>query len=78
MTSTRITKVPLSEVETTRLMELENIVSTAMRTFVEIGDALAEIRDSKLSRATHGTSHAADQSVGAAPSASCPPNWVTL
>jgi hypothetical protein len=24
------------------------------------------------------TSHAAGQSVGAAPSASCPPNWVTL
>jgi hypothetical protein len=53
--TTDITTMPLTEVETTRLMELENIVSTGMQTFIEVGNALGEIAESKLYRQTHST-----------------------
>jgi hypothetical protein len=53
VTTTDITTMPLTEVENTRLLELENVVSTGMQTFVEVGNALVEIRDDKLYRQTH-------------------------
>lgn len=41
--------------ETDRLAELEQVVDRGLQTFVEVGTALAEIRDSWLYRATHRT-----------------------
>lgn len=38
-----------------RLAELEAVVERGVQTFVEVGDALAEIRDRRLYRGTHGT-----------------------
>jgi hypothetical protein len=43
----------LSADETGRLAELEHIVDRGMDAFVEVGQALAEIRDRRLYRATH-------------------------
>jgi hypothetical protein len=45
----------LTDVETGRLAELEQIVDRGLKTFVEVGQALSEIRDSRLYRATHRT-----------------------
>lgn len=42
-------------IETTRLQELEKIVETGLQTFVEVGQALMEIRDSQLYLETHRT-----------------------
>lgn len=51
-----LTKSPdLSAPERDRLAELEEVVNRGLRTFVEVGSALAEIRDSRLYRAKHGT-----------------------
>jgi hypothetical protein len=33
-----------------RLIELESVIETGIKTFVEVGNALLEIRDSKLYR----------------------------
>ena len=41
--------------ESKRLIELENIVSRGKQTFIEVGTALAEIRDSKLYRCDYRT-----------------------
>lgn len=41
--------------EAARLAELKAIVTDGLNTFVTVGRALAEIRDSRLYRATHGT-----------------------
>lgn len=41
--------------EIARLAELEAIVTDGLNTFVTVGRALGEIRDSRLYRATHGT-----------------------
>lgn len=41
--------------ERTRLAELEAVVDRGLRTFVEVGQALIEIRDSRLYRETHVT-----------------------
>lgn len=38
-----------------RLSMLETVIERGMQTFIEVGDALAEIRDSKLYRESHGT-----------------------
>jgi hypothetical protein len=50
-----ITAVPLTGIETCRFVELETVVERGLGTFVEVGNALAEIRDRKLYRQTHGT-----------------------
>lgn len=40
---------------TRRLAELEEVVERGLSTFVEVGNALMEIRDARLYRATHPT-----------------------
>jgi N6-adenosine-specific RNA methylase IME4 len=45
----------LTLVEIDRLAELEAVVERGLQTFVEVGLALAEIRDSRLYRESHGT-----------------------
>jgi hypothetical protein len=45
----------LTAAETDRLVELEQTVDRGLRTFVEVGQALAEIRHHKLYRASHDT-----------------------
>jgi hypothetical protein len=40
---------------TTRLATLEAIVERGLQTFVEVGNALSEIRDAKLYKLSHGT-----------------------
>lgn len=45
----------LSAQELGRLAELEQTVRAGMKTFVEVGTALLEIRDSRLYRGEHGT-----------------------
>jgi hypothetical protein len=55
MTAVEITSVPLTEVEESRLTELERIVESGLARFVKVGTALAEIRDGKLYRQTHAT-----------------------
>ena len=42
-------------IEQTRLVELEAIVERGLTTFIEVGNALLEIRDSQLYRRTHAT-----------------------
>jgi hypothetical protein len=42
-------------IERTRLAELERTIELGLQTFVEVGDALAEIREKRLYRASHGT-----------------------
>lgn len=41
--------------ESGRLEELERVIDAGMQTFVHVGNALLEIRDSRLYRQTHGT-----------------------
>lgn len=41
--------------ERSRLIECETIIERGLQTFVEVGIALAEIRESRLYRLTHGT-----------------------
>lgn len=45
----------LTTTEVKRLSTLESTIERGLRTFVEVGRALAEIRDSRLYRAEHGT-----------------------
>ncbi len=45
----------LTTTESGRLRELETVVERGQQTFVEVGRALAEIRDSRLYRQEHGT-----------------------
>lgn len=45
----------LSPAESERLGELEQVVRTGVRTFVQVGSALMEIRDGRLHRGTHAT-----------------------
>ena len=45
----------LTAAETDRLVELEQAVERGLQTFVEVGQALAEIRARKLYRASHDT-----------------------
>lgn len=44
-----------SEIESSRLTELETVIEHGLKTFVDVGNALLEIRDSRLYRAEHGT-----------------------
>lgn len=45
----------LSRTERDRLAELERTIERGLATFIEVGSALAEIRDSRLYRETHDT-----------------------
>lgn len=48
-----MTSTALAAVESTRLAELEHVIERGLTTFVEVGQALMEIRDSRLYRDTH-------------------------
>lgn len=45
----------MKELITTRLTELETVIEHGLQTFVDVGTALMEIRDSRLYRDSHGT-----------------------
>ena len=45
----------LSEIEYNRLAHNETVIEKGLNTFVDVGNALAEIRDGKLYRQTYGT-----------------------
>ena len=45
----------MSDLATTRLAELETVIERGQQTFVEVGNALMEIRDQRLYRKTHAT-----------------------
>lgn len=45
----------LSTSEATRLAELETVIERGLQTFIEVGSALMEIRNSRLYRQTHAT-----------------------
>lgn len=45
----------LTEDETDRLHELEGVIGAGLETFVQVGQALLEVRDSRLYRAEYGT-----------------------
>lgn len=47
--------VPPLPNEATRLTELEGVIAVGLQSYAEVGNALLEIRDSKLYRASHGT-----------------------
>ena len=49
------TEQPITLKESARLVELERKIKTGMTTFVEVGNALMEIRDSRLYRVEHKT-----------------------
>jgi len=49
------TEQPITLKESARLVELERKIETGMTTFVEVGNALMEIRDSKLYRVEYKT-----------------------
>lgn len=44
-----------AHVEASRLADLEGVIERGLSTFVEVGEALLEIRDARLYRLTHGT-----------------------
>jgi hypothetical protein len=45
----------LTQADTERLKELESVIARGRKTFIEVGYALAEIRDRRLYRQTHPT-----------------------
>src|ERR1035438_803820 len=45
----------LTQSDTDRLKELESVIERGRKTFIEVGYALAEIRDRRLYRQTHAT-----------------------
>jgi hypothetical protein len=45
----------LGPIERGRLGELEAVIERGLQTFIEVGQALLEVRDARLYRATHGT-----------------------
>lgn len=44
-----------AHVEASRLADLEDVIDRGLSTFVEVGEALLEIRDARLYRSTHAT-----------------------
>ena len=46
---------PLTAIETTKLNALERDIELGLKTFIKVGNALLEIRDGWLYRATHAT-----------------------
>jgi hypothetical protein len=55
MTLIDVQDITVTQGETTRLCELERVIERGLNTFVEVGNALMEIRESRLYRGTHGT-----------------------
>lgn len=53
MTAPDVTSIELSTSDEQRLIELEQVIESGMDTFIAVGSAIAEIRDSRLYRATH-------------------------
>lgn len=49
------TLIPLTKAENKRLVECEGVIERGLNTFYEVGAALAEIRESRLYRISHGT-----------------------
>ena len=47
--------VALTSSDSAQLSRCEAVIESGLRTFVEVGEALMEIRDSRLYRETHGT-----------------------
>lgn len=45
----------LTVIESSELVRCENVIRTQMRSFIEVGQALAAIRDGRLYRASHKT-----------------------
>lgn len=45
----------LTKAESTRLAKCEQTIETGLSSFIDVGNALAEIRDDKLHKATHST-----------------------
>lgn len=52
---THIKPAPLSALERNKLETAERVIAESMKTFVEVGEALATIRNDKLYRDTHHT-----------------------
>lgn len=50
-----LTSVPLTRDEEQELVQLEAVIETGLAEFVKVGNALAEINDKQLFRATHAT-----------------------
>jgi hypothetical protein len=50
-----ISLTPISLDESKRLIELEKVIEAGQQTFIQVGDALAEIRDSRLYKSEHTT-----------------------
>ena len=48
-------KEAISLTESKRLIELESVIERGQKTFLEVGDALTEIRDSRIYRSDYGT-----------------------
>lgn len=46
---------PITITESARLVELEKVIKRGLSNFIEVGEALAEVRDSKLYRIEHDT-----------------------
>ncbi len=46
---------PISLAESKRLIALESVISKGISSFIEVGNALAEVRDSKLYKSEHKT-----------------------
>lgn len=47
--------LPFSEIETASLALCESVIERGLKTFIEVGEALARIRQYRLYRLTHGT-----------------------
>jgi len=45
----------VSDITVSRLAELETVIERGLETYIEVGSALLEIRDSRLYREPHGT-----------------------
>jgi hypothetical protein len=55
MTLIDVAEIEVTQPDTARLCELERVIERGLQTYIEVGNALMEIRDSRLYRNTHGT-----------------------
>jgi hypothetical protein len=53
MATPMIEALPIKEIE--RLAELEDVIARGIASFIEVGEALCEVRDSRLYKVEHGT-----------------------
>lgn len=63
MVGQTVTVLALSKTDAVRLVELETVVSSGLKTFVDVGTALLEIRDARLYRVDFDTFEASCQKV---------------